>query len=92
MQNIRESLQKSEAKREAENDFLKMIFYSHAKKTHFHKTGFALSLVLKVKGLELGNGLYATTTFPIMHLTCAPKFCISIVFNFSCDGSDIQEK
>ena len=33
MKNIRESLQKkSEAKREANNDFLKMIFYSHAKK------------------------------------------------------------
>ena len=26
-------------------------------KTHFHNKGFALSLVLKVKLLELGNGL-----------------------------------
>ena len=29
-----------------------MIFYSHANKTHFHKKGVALSLVL-----ELGIGL-----------------------------------
>ena len=69
-----------------------MIFYSHGKKPHFHKTGFALSLILKVEGLELGNGLYATTTFPIMHLTYAPKFCISIGFNLSWDDSNTQGK
>ena len=69
-----------------------MMFYSHAKKTHFYKTGFALSLVLKVKGLELGHGLYAISTFPIMHLTCPPKFCISIVFDFSWNGCNTQEK
>ena len=34
-----------------------IIFYSHASKTHFHKKGFALSLVLTVRVLELGNGL-----------------------------------
>ena len=34
---------------------MKIIFYSHANKTHFHKIGFALSLVLRV--LKLGNGL-----------------------------------
>ena len=28
---------------------VKMIFYSHANKTHFHKKGFALSLVMKVR-------------------------------------------
>ena len=28
---------------------MKMIFYSHANKTHFQKKGFALSLVLKVR-------------------------------------------
>ena len=27
--------------------------------------------------------LNATFTFPIMHLICSPKFCISIVFSFS---------
>ena len=36
--------------------------------------------------------LNATSTFPIMHLICFPKFCISIVFNFSWDGCNTQEK
>ena len=36
---------------------MKIILYSHANKTHFHKKGFALSLVLKVRVLKLGNGL-----------------------------------
>ena len=36
--------------------------------------------------------LNATSTFPIMHLICSPKFCISIVFNFSWDGCNTQEK
>ena len=36
---------------------MKMIFNYDANKTHFHSKGFALSLVLKVKFLELGNGL-----------------------------------
>ena len=29
---------------------MKLMFYSHAIKTHFHNKGFALSLVLKVIG------------------------------------------
>ena len=37
---------------------MKMIFYYEANKTHFHNKGFALSLVLKAKFLELGNGLF----------------------------------
>ena len=80
--------------RQARNQkwFLKNDFLLSCNKTHFHKTGFALSLVLKVKGLELGHGLYATTTFPIIHLACPPKFCISIVFDFSWDGCNTQEK
>ena len=36
--------------------------------------------------------LYATSTFPIMHLICPPKFCISIVFHFSWDGCYTQAK
>ena len=28
--------------------YMKMIFYSHANETYFHKNGFATSLVLKV--------------------------------------------
>ena len=30
--------------------------------------------------------MYATCTSSKMHLICPPKFCISIVFNFSWDG------
>ena len=37
----------SEAKCEAID--MKMSFYSHANRTHFHNKGFALSLVLKVR-------------------------------------------
>ena len=35
---------------------------------------------------------FATYTSPSMHLICPPKFCISIVFNFSWDGCNTQEK
>ena len=37
---------------------MKMIFYSHAKKLIFPKNGFALSLIFKVKVLELRNVLF----------------------------------
>ena len=37
---------------------MKIIFNYDANKTHFHNKGFALSLVLKVRFLELGNGLF----------------------------------
>ena len=43
------SVFQSEAKRKAID--MKMNFYSHVNKTHFHKKGFALSLVLKVRVL-----------------------------------------
>ena len=36
--------------------------------------------------------IYATCTSPIMHLICPPKFCITIIFNFSWDGCNLQEK
>ena len=36
---------------------MQMIFHSHANKTHFHKKGCALGLILKVRVLELGSGL-----------------------------------
>ena len=36
--------------------------------------------------------IYATCSSPIMHLICPPKFCISIIFNLSEDGCNIQEK
>ena len=40
---------RSEAKSKAID--MKMNFYSHVNKTNFHKKGFALSLVLKVRVL-----------------------------------------
>ena len=42
--------------------------------------------------LSLRLAQYATSTFPIMHLVCPPKFCLSIVFNFAWDGFNTQEK
>ena len=36
--------------------------------------------------------LYATSTFPIMHLICPPKFCITLVFHFSWVLQLSQEK
>ena len=38
-----------QSKAECETTEVKMIFYSHANKTHFHKKGFTLSLVWKVR-------------------------------------------
>ena len=35
---------------------------------------------------------YKTTTSPIIHFVCPPKFCISIVFGFSWDDCKSQEK
>ena len=36
--------------------------------------------------------LYATSTFPIMHLIRPPKFCISTVFSFSWEGCNTHHK
>ena len=52
---------RSEATREATD--MKMIFYSHVNKTHFHNKGLALSLLSKVAFLELGNGLFLFLSF-----------------------------
>ena len=52
------SLFESEAKCKAID--LKMILYSYANKTRFHKKGCALSLVLKLRVFELENGLFAS--------------------------------
>ena len=37
---------------------MEIIFHSHANKTHFHKKGCAPGLILKVRVLELGRGLF----------------------------------
>ena len=36
--------------------------------------------------------IFFTCTSPKMHLVWPPKFCLSIVFNFSWDGCNTQEK
>ena len=36
---------------------MKIVFYSHTSKTHFHKKGFALRLVLRVKVFGTGKWL-----------------------------------
>ena len=46
-----------------------------------HTTGYILC-VEKIVGHK-GFTNYATSTIPIMHLICPPKFCITIVFHFS---------
>ena len=51
----------SEARCEAID--VKMISYSLANKTHFHKKGFELSLLLKVRNLDFGKGLFFFETF-----------------------------
>ena len=37
---------------------MEMFFHSHVSKTHFHKKGCALGLILKLAFLELGGGLF----------------------------------
>ena len=37
---------------------MEIIFHSRANKTHFHKKGFAPSLILKVRVWELESGLF----------------------------------
>ena len=43
-----------------------MIFHSHVNKTHFHKKGFALGLILKVR-------VFGTRKWPIRCKTCSEQ-------------------
>ena len=47
---------------------MKMVFYSHANKTHFHKKGFELKPRFESEFLELGNGLLGP--FLQTHIYC----------------------
>ena len=75
MQAIAEPLFQSEAKLEAIHVF---FFYSNANKTHFYQRGFVLTLVLKVRVLELGNpkspGVEFFETAPNISLESERKF------------------
>ena len=42
---------------------MKIIFYSHVNKTHLHKKGMALSLVLKVRVLGARKGMAYRPSF-----------------------------
>ena len=44
------------------------------------------------KKIKLHRIIYTTCMSSKMHLICPQKFCISIVFNFSWDGCNTQEK
>ena len=76
-------------------------FWKEKKKTHErHNQGIKADFEVRVSDIQssltkvsfISSSSYATCTFPIMHLICLPKFCISIVFNFSWDGCDTQQK
>ena len=65
------------------------------KKTHErHNQGIKADFEVRVSDIQssltkvcfISSSSYATCTSPTMHLICPPKFCISIVFNFSWDG------
>ena len=64
-----------------ENDF----FYYHENKTHFHKEGFALGLVLRGGFLELGNGQF--NHLPINHwllfFPSAHEQCVKMMLEIS---------
>ena len=73
--------------------YFALIFYQILS-THSLRKYIKISLenlyvdIMGLKGLKQGlgqlrNGPCATYTSPIMHLICPPKFCISIVLNFS---------
>ena len=47
----------------------KWCFCSLANKTHFHKKGFSLTLLLKVSVFELGNGLSTAQLTPLQLLS-----------------------
>ena len=46
------------------------IFYSHANKTHFHKKGFALGLVLEVRGFGTLKWPIVLFVSPYVGTTC----------------------
>ena len=77
------------------------LTFEKKKKTHDrHNQGIKADFEVRVSDIQssltkvsfISSSSYATCTSPIMHLICPPKFCISIVFNFSWDGCNTQEK
>ena len=60
---------------------MEMIFHSHTNKTHFHRKGCALGLILKVRVLELGIGLLCVSQNLIR------KVCVTLVQQM---GNDVD--
>ena len=58
----------------------------------FQPGTYASDLLFREESIvQLQSFPYGTSSFPIMHLICPPKFCINIVFNFFWDGCNTQE-
>ena len=57
------------------------------------KTKLILNFWRTIKSIRVFflKGVFLTCTSPKMHLVWPPKFCLSIVFNFSWDGCNTQE-
>ena len=43
---------------------MKMIFHSHANKTHFHRKGFVLGIILKIRGFWNSEVAYLSMKAP----------------------------
>ena len=76
---------------------LKGLSYARTQDAHIYYS-VIIKAVLSINHISKVNinrrqhlQIYSTCTSPIMHLICPPKFCISIVFNFSWDGCNTQE-
>ena len=74
-----------------------MIFYSHANKTYFHKKGFALSLVLKVRDFGTQKWPILTNLVPSpfsapFHLRLRPDIFESAYFFFYTNCSSHHTK
>ena len=54
--------------------FVEMIFHSHANKTHFHKKGCALGLILKVRVFETRSGLLLMIIVVQLNLSQRPPW------------------
>ena len=75
--------------------------FDHLKWQHTGELGRKFSKQSNARGFTRGGGggagarvvlEYASATFLIMHLICPQTFCLSIVFNFSWDSRNTQEK
>ena len=62
---------------------MEIIFHSHANKTHFHKKGFAPSLILKVR-------VFGTRKWPIILLNLEHSLNSAVIFAIFQSSGNIQ--